>query len=118
MKAQLKRILRTPQSEQYALFDLDHLDDDGLPISLGKVDLQYADDGTYGTLLLWQERFESLSSDEVEHFVQGLLDEFSAPMGVSGEYLFECALAPEAAYDLYSNMVDVESGAQDAAGQQ
>ncbi len=112
MRTQLKRILRTLQSEQYALFDMDRLDEEGLPVSLGKLDLHFAEDGTYGTLLLWRERFVSLADDELQHFVQGLLDEFSTPMGVSGEYLVECALAPEEDYQLFSNMLDAEAGTE------
>jgi len=118
MRAQLKRIVRTLQSEQYALFDIEHLDDDGLPVSLGKVDLHYTDHGTYGTLLLWQERFASLSDDDLQLFAQGLLDEFSTPMGVSGEYLVECVLAPEDAYALFSNMLDVEPNEEETQGAQ
>jgi hypothetical protein len=106
MKVQLKRIVRTWQSEQYGLFDLDRLDEDGLPVSLGKLDLHYIDEGTYGTLLLWGSQFETTAEDELELFVQRVIDELSAPMGVSGEFLIECMLAADDEYRVYSNMVE------------
>jgi len=110
MKTQWKRIVRTWQSEQYGLFDLDRLDEDYVPCSLGKVDLHYTDEGTYGTLLLWKETLPDLSDDEMRTFVQEVMDEFSAPMGVPGEFLVECILAAAQDYHVYTNMM--EEGAE------
>ncbi|MBC7232918.1 MAG: hypothetical protein H5T68_06735 [Chloroflexi bacterium] len=106
MKLQLKRIVRTVHSEEYALFDLEQLDEEGLPASLGKLDLHYTADGTYGTLLLWRAPFAHYSDEELRLFVQEVMDEFSTPMGVPGDFLVECVLADEQDYKVYSNMVE------------
>lgn len=105
MRLLFRRIVRTPNSEQYALFDQDQLDDEQLPLSLGKVDLHYTTDGTFGTMLLWGSCFAGYSSDELRGFVQEVMDEFSAPMGVPGEFLVETALIAEQDVNVYSNML-------------
>jgi len=109
MKLQLRRIVRTLQSEQYALFDPDQLDEESLPLSLGKVDLHYTVEGTYGTLFLWRAYFAHFSDEELRLFVQEIMDEFSTPMGVPGEFLIECIFADEQDYKVYSNMLDARA---------
>jgi hypothetical protein len=115
MKLQLKRIVRTLQSEQYVLFDLDQLDEESLPMSLGKVDLHYTAEGTYGTLLLWRAYSVHFSDEALRLFVQEVMDEFSAPMGVPGEFLIECVFADEQDYKVYSNMLDTREDAGEAS---
>jgi len=115
MKLQLKRIVRTLQSEQYALFDLDRLDEEYLPMSLGKLDLHYTTEGTYATLILWRAYFAHLSDEELRLFVQEVMDEFSAPMGVPGEFLLECILADEQDYKVYSNMLGAKEDVDTAS---
>ena len=39
MNLKLRRLVRTPASEQYALFDLDKMDENYDPVSAGKIDL-------------------------------------------------------------------------------
>ena len=115
MRLQMKRIVRTPQSEQYALFDLEQLDEETLPVNVGKVDVHYTAEGTYGTVLLWRAHFAHYSDEELRLIVQELMDEFSAPMGVPSEFLVECILAAERDYRVYSNMVDVPSDADETS---
>ncbi len=105
MKLQLKRMVRTPESEQYALFDQDRLDEEGLPLSLGKLDLHYTAEGIFSTLLLWRPHFADHSDEELRLFVQGVMDEFTVPMGVCGEFLVETFFTDEGGYQAYSNMV-------------
>ena len=52
MNLKLRRLVWTPHSEQYALFDLDQTDASFDPISIGKLDLHYTTDAIYGTFLL------------------------------------------------------------------
>jgi hypothetical protein len=108
MKLQSKRIVRTLQSEQYAFFDLDHLDQEGLPRSLGKADLHFTDLAAYGTVLLWRAHFGHMPDAELRSFVQALMDELGTPMGVPSEFLIECVLADEQEYRVYSNMLEAE----------
>jgi hypothetical protein len=112
----MKRIVRTLQSEQYAFFDLDHLDKDGLPLSLGKADLHFTDQAVYGTLLLWRAHFAHWPDGQLRSFVQELMDELGTPMGVPGEFVIECVLADEQDYSLYSNMLETGDAADDAIG--
>jgi hypothetical protein len=117
MRLQLRRIVRTLQSEQYAFFDLDHLDQEGLPRSLGKADLHFTDQAAYGTVLLWRAHFAHLPDEELRSFVQALMDELGTPMGVPSEFLIECVLADEQDYRVYSNMLEAVSASGDAVGQ-
>jgi hypothetical protein len=116
MRLQLKRIVRTLQSEQYAFFDLDRLDEEGLPLSLGKADLHFTDQASYGTLLLWRTHFAHWPDEELRSFVQELMDELGTPMGVPSEFLIEYVLADEHDYRVYSNMLEAGDASDDAVG--
>ena len=105
MKLLFRRIVRTLHSEQYALYDHEQLDEEQLPLSLGKVDLHYTGDAIFGTVLLWAPCFAGYSSDELRGFVQEVMDEFSSPMGVPDEFLVEAALIGEQDMYVYSNML-------------
>ena len=63
MNLRLRRLVRTPTSEQYALFDPDRTDENYDPMSIGKLDLHYTSDGIYGTFLLWKQAIEGLPPD-------------------------------------------------------
>ena len=105
MRLLFRRIVRTLYSEQYALFDQEQLDEEQLPLSLGKVDLHYTSDVILGTVLLWAPCFAEYSSEELRGFVQEVMDEFSSPMGVPDEFLVETALISEQDICVYSNML-------------
>jgi len=105
MKLLFRRILRTLHSEQYALYDHEQLDEEQLPLSLGKVDLHYASEAIFGTMLLWAPCFAEYSSEELRSFVQEVMDEFSSPMGVPDEFFVETALIGEQDIYVYSNML-------------
>jgi hypothetical protein len=116
MKLHSKRIVRTLQSEQYSIFDLDRLED-GVPVSLGKLDLHYTAEGTYGTLLLWRKQVATVDDNSFRALVQEILDEYSAPMGVPGEFLIECILADEQDYKVFTNMTGETAEAEDATAE-
>jgi hypothetical protein len=89
MNLKLKRLVRTPNSEQYALFDLDQVDENQDPQAIGKLDLHYTGEGTYGTVLLWDDVSRQMESDRRQAFLRALLDEIAQPMGVPSEYVVE-----------------------------
>ena len=89
MNLKLKRLVRTPSSEQYALFDLDQADAQGSPATIGKLDLHYTAEGMYGTLLLWDLSSRRLRPAVRRDFVHALLREIAQPMGVPNEYVIE-----------------------------
>ncbi len=89
MNLKLKRLVRTSSSEQYALFDLDQIDGEQQPMTIGKLDLHYTGEGVYGTLLLWDATARQLRPAQRRQFIRALLDEVVQPMGVPNEYVIE-----------------------------
>ena len=109
MNLKLKRLVRTTSSEQYALFDLDQLDEeDGMPSTIGKLDLHYTAEGVYGTLLLWDDTTRQLGAERREEFIYALLDEVSQPMGVPNEYVVEFFAPTLDYYEVFHNVGLVE----------
>ena len=103
MNLKLRRLVRTPSSEQYALFDSDRTDDNYDPLSIGKLDLHYTPDGIYGTFLLWKQVADELPSDQVADLVEATLQELSEPMGLPVFYAVEFFSPHLKSYILYSN---------------
>ena len=112
MNLKLKRLVRTASSEQYALFDLDQVDADHQPHTIGKLDLHYTGEGMYGTLLLWDDSIRSMRPQIRRDFVKALLADLAQPMGVPNEYVVEF-FAPT--LDHYEVIHNVELEPQDDA---
>jgi len=100
----LKRLVRTHSSEQYALFDLDQADSNRQPMTIGKLDLHYTGEGTYGTLLLWDSASRKLKATQRRAFIQALLRELVLPMGVPNEYVVEFFAPHLDEYEVYHNL--------------
>ena len=105
MNLRLRRLVRTPSSEQYALFDSDRTDDNYDPLSIGKLDVHYTSDGIYGTFLLWEEVADELPPDQVRILVEATLQEVSEPMGLPAFYAVEYFSPHLKTYDLHSNEI-------------
>ena len=108
MNLHKKRLVRTANSEQYALFDLDQIDANLDPVGIGKLELHFTQDGTYGSLLLWQEIMAALDDRRREILIDTILTELSTTMGISPEYALEVFVPALDDYELYSNMGDSE----------
>ncbi len=106
MNLKIRRLVRTPYSEQYALFDLDRTDANYDPLSIGKLDLHYTADGVYGTFLLWQETVAGLPANEVHSLVEATVQELCEPMGVPAFYAVEYFSPDLQSYALYSSEND------------
>ena len=104
MNLKLKRLVRTPSSEQYALFDLEQADAGGLPLVTGKLDLHYTAEGVYGTILLWDDASRRLTPNRRGAFIRALLDEVTQSMGVPNEYVVEFFAPTLAEYAVYHNL--------------
>lgn len=110
MNVKLRRLVRTQSSEQYALFDLDQIDEEQQPVTIGKLDLHYTGEGVYGTLLLWNASIRSLKPTHRNEFVKALLSELTQPMGVPNEYVIEFFMPELDEYELFHNVaVDDEA---------
>lgn len=109
MNLKLKRLVRTPSSEQYALFDLDQVGSDRQPMTIGKLDMHYTGEGVYGTILLWDEASRQMKPEQRRGFVHALLGEIAQPMGVPNEYVVEFFAPTLGAYELFHN-VSVDDG--------
>ena len=104
MNLKLKRLVRTQSSEQYALFDLNQLDDQDAPMTIGKLDLHYTGEGIYGTLLLWDDLSRALRAGQRSAFIRALLDEVAQPMGVPNEYVIEFFAPGLDDYEVFHNV--------------
>lgn len=104
MNLKLKRLVRTGSSEQYALFDLDQVDADRQPLTIGKLDLHYTGEGLYGTLLLWDESVRSLRPSVRREFIHALLRDLAQPMGVPNEYVVEYFYPSLDDYEVFHNV--------------
>lgn len=114
MNLKLRRLVRTPSSEQYALFDPDRTDDNYDPLSIGKLDLHYTADGIYGTFLFWQQVADEFEADQVRAVVEATLQELSEPMGLPAFYAVEFFSPHLKSYILYSN--ESEDDEEEEAG--
>jgi hypothetical protein len=103
MNLKLRRLVRTSESEQYALFDLDRTDENYDPLSIGKLDLHYTARGVYGTFLLWHKALAGLPSEQVGALVEATVQELCEPMGVSDFYAIEFFSPDLGSYTLHSN---------------
>jgi hypothetical protein len=103
MNLKLRRLVRTPASEQYAIFDLDRTDDDYNPISVGKVDLHYTDEGVYGTFLMWKGTVGDLPGDQLRLLVEVILQEVGEAMGLPSFYAVEFFTPDLEGYFLHTN---------------
>lgn len=104
MNLKLKRLVRTASSEQYALFDLEQVDADSLPMTIGKLDLHYTGEGVYGTILLWDDASRRLKPGQRSAFIRALLTEVTQPMGVPNEYVVEFFAPTLDEYEVYHNV--------------
>jgi hypothetical protein len=100
----LKRLVRTHSSEQYALFDLAQTDDDNEPLTIGKLDLHYTGEGTYGTILLWDMGSQQIDPERRRLFVRALLSELVLPMGLPNEFVIEFFAPTLDEYEVFHNL--------------
>jgi len=114
----LKRLVRTQSSEEYALFDLDQMTADGVPMTIGKLDLHYTGEGVYGTILLWDNASRQLKPAQRSAFIHALLGEITQPMGIPNEYVVEFFTPTLEHYQVFHNVGDEEDSTADSATRQ
>ncbi len=109
MNLKLRRLVRTPSSEQYALFDMDKMDENFDPTSAGKLDLHFVNEAVYGSFLLWKEVAEQLSPSEIKNLVVAIIAEVCEPMGLPAEYAVEFFCPDLGHYELFTNALEGEA---------
>lgn len=117
MNLKLKRLVRTSSSEQYALFDLDQLDQNRQPMTIGKLDMHYTGEGVYGTILFWDDASKRLRPEQRRKFIHALLDELAQPMGVPNEYVIEFFEPTLESYEVFHN-VDEDNVGEDGVDEE
>ena len=110
MNLKLKRLVRTTSSEEYALFDLDQVTAENVPMTIGKLDLHYTGEGVYGTILLWDEASRRLTAAQRRGFIRALLAELAQPMGVPNEYVIEFFAPGLDDYEVFHNVTIDDAG--------
>ncbi|GIV74816.1 MULTISPECIES: hypothetical protein [Caldilinea] len=116
MNLKLKRLVRTASSEEYALFDLDQIAANGVPMTIGKLDLHYTGEGVYGTLLLWDDASRRLHPAQRSAFIHALLEEITQPMGIPNEYVVEFFTPTLENYQVFHNVGAEEEAEADTSG--
>lgn len=96
MNIKLKRVVRTPHSEEIAIFDTDTRDENEAAVNIGKLEVHYLEDQVVGTLLLWQEftrgfavTYPSGSDLTMDDVIDRILSEITESLGVASEYGIE-----------------------------
>jgi hypothetical protein len=96
MNIKLKRVVRTPYSEEIAVFDGDTRDENNQAVNIGKLEVHYLGDQIVGTLLLWQEFAQGYktihgpgSEETIDDLIDAILSEVAEPLGVPAEYGIE-----------------------------
>lgn len=101
----LRRLVRTPHSEQFALYRADASTD----ATAGKIDLHFTHDGVFGTLLVWDEELLAWDEEELEDFLRGLVEDLVEPQGMAEMYAVECFAPALETYRFFTNAVDEET---------
>lgn len=96
MNLKLKRVVRTPYSEEIAVFDGNTRDENNQAVNIGKLEVHYLGDQIVGTLLLWQEfaqGYKALhgpgSEETIDDLIDAILSEIAEPLGLPAEYGIE-----------------------------
>lgn len=120
MNLKLKRATRSPHSEEIVIFNADDVDDNGMAVNIGKIDVHYLDDQVVGTLLIWEEfatgwtRAHGGSQQAIDEVIDQIMSEITDPLGVAGEYGIEVYFPSALSYRFFSSYAD-EQG-DDAEG--
>jgi len=113
MRLRIKRRIRTATSEQWTLFDAERRDAQGEMENIGKMDLHYDEEMVYATLLLWNEFVSVVGEDTTRAIVDDLMDEATAPIGVSALYSIDFFTPSLQEYKFYTNDEDFDEDDDD-----
>lgn len=120
MNLKLKRVVRTPHSEEIAIFDNDTRDENEDAVSIGKLEVHYLSDQIVGTLLIWSEFAQGYnathgpgSNETLDDVIDAILTEVAEALGVAAEYGIEVYYPSVTNHSFISNYADDDSEVQD-----
>jgi hypothetical protein len=113
LRIKIKRRVRTPQSEQWALFDYDVLDENDQPTNIGKVDIHYDPEVAYITFLLWSEFTDGMDEDALQELIEEVVDEITEPIGAPGDYSLDFFTPSLKDYKFQTSLEDEEDWDED-----
>jgi hypothetical protein len=112
MNIKMKRVVRTPHSEEIAIFDSDTRDENEAAVNIGKLEVHYLEDQVVGTLLLWQEFTKGFAATyppgsdlTMDDVIDQILSEVTEALGVAGEYGIEVYYPTVSTQGFVSNYV-------------
>ncbi len=108
MRLRVTRRIRTATSEQWTLYDAERRDAQGELENIGKMDLHYDEEMVYATLLLWNEFVAEVGEDTTKAIIDDLMDEATAPIGVSALYSIDFFTPSLQEYKFYTNDEDID----------
>ncbi len=116
MNLRLRRLVRTPFSEQFALYRLRDEDSDengkgntkGEPITVGKVDMHFTDEGVFGTLLLWEDGIKDWDEETLNQFIRDLIEDMCEPTGMPDSYIIEFFAPSVDTYRFFTNLEEAD----------
>lgn len=119
MNLKMKRVVRTPHSEEIAIFDNDTRDANDDAVSIGKLEVHYLSDQIVGTLLIWSEFAQGYrtthgpdSDETLDDVIDSILSEVSEALGVPAEYGIEVYYPSVANQAFFSNYSDEDEEAE------
>lgn len=117
MNLKLKRVVRTPYSEEIAIFDNGTRDANDDAVSIGKLEVHYLSDQIVGTLLIWAEYAQGYkathgpeSDETLDDVIDAILSEVSEAVGVATEYGIEVYYPSVTNQSFISNYADEDDG--------
>ncbi len=113
MRLRIARRIRTANSEQWTLQDADRRDTVGGMENIGKLDVHYDEEMVYGTLLLWSEFVETIGEEVTQTIIDELMDEATAPIGVSALYSLDFFTPSLQDYKFFTNDEDSDFDDED-----
>lgn len=113
MRLKIARRIRTANSEQWTLYDADRRTTQGEMENIGKLDLHYDEDMVYATLLLWNEFITMIGEDSTQAIIDDLMDEATAPIGVSALYSLDFFTPSLQDYKFFTNDEDIDDDDED-----
>ena len=113
-------MVRTPHSEEIAIFDSDTRDENEAAVNIGKLEVHYLEDQVVGTLLLWQEFTRGFASTyppgsdlTLDDVIDQVLSEITESLGVASEYGIEVYYPSVSSQGFVSNYAVSGPGGED-----